>query len=191
MFVEAAWSSATHQRVSVLAQAKRLALFPARHTKLVALDILSGTEQWRSNIRNVWGTLALTETTAYYLNQHDQLDAFDLDTGALRWSTKLSGIQGWVHADQTSVVVGLWRNYTPLTCLEAETGEVRWTQRTGPAAVQRTAIYAPLQAVVLVQGTTVSWRSLRDGRELLVLTLADLLLEPQDRLPQGVFGHEE
>jgi len=188
LFVEAAWSSAAHQRVSALAQAKQLVVFPARHTKLIALDILTGQEQWRSNVRNVWGQLVLSETTAYYLNQHDQLDAFDLDTGALKWSTKLPGIQGWVHADQTSVIVGAWRNYTPLICLDAETGAVRWTHPIGPVSVQRTAIDAPLQAAVLVQGNSVKWYSLHDGHERHALTLEGSPLQPQDSIPQGVFG---
>lgn len=190
--LEPTWVVATHQRVPSMAQSGSLLVCPARWTKLLALDCRTGQEVWRANIQNPWGSLSLSATHAYYLHQHSRLDAFDLHTGTLMWSTNLPGTQGWVHADERSVVVGGWRNYTPLTCLEATTGAVRWTVRLGPEPVLRTAIYSPLQAVAIHQGTKgqINWRSLRDGHELQTLTFDGIQAQVCDDIPKGSFGQE-
>jgi outer membrane protein assembly factor BamB len=173
-----------------MAQAGSLLVCPARATKLLALDYRTGQEVWRANILNPWGSLSLSATHAYYLNQHSRLDAFDLYRGTPVWSTHLPGIQGWVHADEDSVVVGGWRNSTPLTCLEATTGAVRWTVRLGSERVLRTALYSPLQAVAIHQGTEgqIRWLSLHDGQALQTLTLRDSQIQYCDVIPRGEFG---
>ncbi|UBV45123.1 PQQ-like beta-propeller repeat protein (plasmid) [Deinococcus taeanensis] len=175
-----------------MAESGAVIVCPARRTKLIALDRMTGQEYWRANIQNPWGTLALSATHVYFLNQHARLDAFDLHRGARLWSTELPGPSGWLHADERSVVVGGWRNYTPLTCLEAATGEVRWTVHLGSAQVLRTAIYAPLQAVAMHQGMEgqIRWLSLHDGHERLTLSLKELQPDSCDVIPRGVFGQE-
>lgn len=186
--LELLWSTATHQSVPSMAQSGSLLVLPARHSKLVALDLQTGQEQWRADLLSPWGTLAVTEARVYYLNQHSLLQVFELRTGALKWSKELPGIQGWLHADQSAVILGAWRNYTPLTCLEASTGQVRWTSPIGREPVLRTAIYPPLQAVAVQQGTQIRWLSLTDGRELLSLPLDGLQTDFHDAIPSGVFG---
>jgi len=66
--VEPVWSSAPSQIVPSLAQSNSCIVFPARHSKLVALDLLTGQERWQANSLNIWGTLALTNERAYHLN---------------------------------------------------------------------------------------------------------------------------
>lgn len=107
--------------------------------------------------------------------------------GTCVWSTHLPGIQGWVHADERSVVVGGWRNSTPLTCLEATTGAVRWSVRLGVDQVLRTALSSLLQAVAVHQGMEgqIRWLSLRGGQDLQTLTLRDLQTQYCDVIPRG------
>lgn len=190
--LEPTWVVATHQRVPSMGQSGSLLVCPARSTKLLALDCRTGQEVWRTNILSPWGVLSLSATHAYYLNQHSRLDAFDLHSGAHAWSTHLPGTQGWVHADEHSVVVGGWRNATPLTCLEATTGAVRWTVRLGAEQVLRTALYSPLQAVAVHQGTEgqIRWLSLCDGQDLQTLTLRDIQTRYCDVIPRGDFGQQ-
>ncbi|MBB5362457.1 hypothetical protein HNQ08_001552 [Deinococcus humi] len=190
--LEPLWSMVTHQTVPSMAQCGGLLVCPARHSKLIALDFTTGHERWRANVLSPWGNLALSATHAYYLNQYSRLDAFDLRSGTQAWSTELPGTFGWLHADEHSVVAGAWRNYAPLTCLEASTGQRRWTVPLGRERVWRTAIYAPLQAVAVLQETEgrIRWFSLHGRAELQALTLGGLRAESIDFIPTGVFGQE-
>ena len=118
------------------------------------LSSKNGEELWRANILNPWGWLALNETTVFYLNQFDVLEAFNLSTGEKLWSRKLGDYFGWLHAGNNYLIVGGWRDYTDLHCLDTATGEICWTFPAKNRKVIRTFISASQSSAGIAFGDT-------------------------------------
>ena len=148
------WRVKTHHSADRVACSAKRVFAAARHSKLVCLNSTTGEELWCANILSPWGRIALNNSTVFYLNQHDFLEAFDVGTGERMWSEKLGGTFGWLHASETHVVVGGWRGYTDLHCLDASTGEVCWTLPTTNRTLNRTFISASQMMVGIAFGDT-------------------------------------
>ncbi len=136
------WRVKTHHSADKVACSTERVFATARRSKLICLNSTTGEELWCADILNPWGWLALNNDAVFYLNQHDFLEAFDVVTGERIWSKKLGGTFGWLHTSETHVVVGGWRGYTDLHCLDASTGETCWTLSTKNRNLNRTFISA-------------------------------------------------
>lgn len=81
-------------------------------------------------MRDTWGWLAADESRSYYLDQSGWLQCFNLHTEQPLWSRVLgetSSAHGYVVPLDNKVLVGGWRGYTRLMCLDSGTGETLWT----------------------------------------------------------------
>ena len=121
------WRRDLHHRPSHRAiLTDKLLITPERSTFLTRLEPASGTPRWSTKILNPWGWLAHDSERVYYLNQHALMQCHALDDGKMRWTAELPGIHGWLVPAGRVVVVGGWRGYTPLSALDAATGELVW-----------------------------------------------------------------
>jgi|GEM_PF-4764587 len=129
------WSFGLHQRPSsrsILTSTHILA--PDRETSLTHLDPATGDTRWTVPIRNPWGWLATACDRVFYLDQRSRVQCHDLATGGCQWTRQLDGIGGWLVAGADLILSGGWRGYTPLVCLDARDGAVRWTHQLGKIA---------------------------------------------------------
>jgi outer membrane protein assembly factor BamB len=177
-------------------------VFPTRQTRLTCLHTQTGAEQWQVKVLSNSPWLAVTEHYVYYLHGYGYalLSAFDIRSGATVWERGLPEWQGWLHAHAHGLLLGGWRAYTDISCVDPNTGDTTWTYSAqwnskGPErALLRTAIYAPLKAVVVVyEDGIVEWYSLADRTLLHSLTLPSLLIDQQvdcpANIPVGDQGH--
>ena len=142
------WNYAAHHGVRVLVVDGDDCFLTARHTRLVALETMTGRERWSYRIDNPWGWIAATDNTVFYLNQHSRLVALDRREGRLRWQRDQPGVNGWLHAAEERVVVGGWRGYTDVFAFEAAGGKEKW--RYAPATpLHSTRIHAGSKTVVI------------------------------------------
>ena len=148
------WHVKIHHSADKVACSSERVFATARHSKLICLNSTTGEELWCANILSPWGRIALNNSTVFYLNQHDFLEAFDVGTGERVWSKKLGGTFGWLHASETHLVVGGWRGYTDLHCLDASTGEVCWTLPTISRTLNRTFISSNQMTIGIAFGDT-------------------------------------
>jgi hypothetical protein len=75
--------------------------------------------------------LAASDTAAFYLNKawDGWLHCVDLEHGTLLWEGRpgdRAGLFGYVAPYGDYVLVGGWRGYTRLHCLDARSGALRW-----------------------------------------------------------------
>lgn len=121
------WRHDLNQRPTIRSiVAPDLLLVQERQTFLTRLDPASGVPLWSAKVQNPFGWLAEDRNHVYYLNQHSVVQCNERRTRAALWSTTLRGTNGWLVAAGPTVLVGGWRGYSPLTALDANTGEVRW-----------------------------------------------------------------
>lgn len=107
----------------------RALLAVERWTRLARLDWTTGSMLWEAKVRNPWGWLASSDTAAFYLNQNEWMQCFDLEHGTPLWEGRPgehAGIFGYVVPYEDYVLVGGWRGYTSLHCLDARSGALRW-----------------------------------------------------------------
>ncbi len=130
MLFRQVWSHNLHQKASFGGTffSPSLILTTGRTSRLMRLDSETGLPLWEAKIRDSWGWLAANDTLALYLNQHKFLQCFALDTGVPIWERSLVGgnVFGYVVAQRRYLVTGGWRGYTPIHCLDAETGTLLW-----------------------------------------------------------------
>jgi len=104
-------------------------LVQERMTRLTRLDADTGEAMWGARVDNSWGWLRTSASKVFYLNQHTLLQCFDLSTGTPLWNLELGGpleTFGNVVPIGDRVVVGGWRAYTRVQCLDARAGERLW-----------------------------------------------------------------
>jgi outer membrane protein assembly factor BamB len=101
-------------------------LVQERKTHLTRLDPDSGTAIWEARVVTPWGWLRASGSRVFYLNQHRLMQCFNLETGLSLWDRDLGGIQGNVVPVDDLLLVGGWRDYTPVQCLDAGSGERLW-----------------------------------------------------------------
>ncbi len=130
MHLQLAWARNLHQRPNpetILSAPIVLTL--ERENRLVRLDPTTGSAIWEVQVRNSWGWLDRDERRVFYLNQHDWVQCLDHSDGGALWERSLGdgqGVYGYVVALGDRLLVGGWRGYTRLHCLDAQTGEVVW-----------------------------------------------------------------
>ena len=124
------WSHNLHQQPGFASTfiSPSLILTTERRSRLTRLDPETGTPVWEAKIGNPWGWLTATDTAAFYLNHHTLLQCFAADTGKLAWETSLTGWNyfGQPVARGRYLLVGGWRGYAPVHCLDTETGRLLW-----------------------------------------------------------------
>ncbi len=131
MDIQRLWSHDLHQRPTpwTVILSRRALLAVERWTRLSRLDGATGGLLWEAKVRNPWGWLTSSDKAIFYLNQNEWLQCFDLAHGALLWEGRPGGqvgIFGHVVAYDDYVLVGGWRGYTRLHCLDAQSGALRW-----------------------------------------------------------------
>jgi outer membrane protein assembly factor BamB len=125
------WTRDVHQRVSNTTNTMAVTDFgiivPERHSRLVRLNKENGQVVWEAHIMNPWGWLAVTDTCVAYLNQHRFLQCFNTETGKILWEHNLADtFNGYLAANDRYLILGGWRGYTKLTCLEINSGAMLW-----------------------------------------------------------------
>ncbi|WP_412026811.1 PQQ-binding-like beta-propeller repeat protein [Deinococcus yunweiensis] len=183
------WSYATYSGVSTLDGSDTLLIVPVRGSQLAALDPRTGEERWRH--RDVWRGLnqhRLIPNRVVFLDGYDRLVTLDANTGEELWTVPTVSMTGWLHATPDVLVMGAWRDYTPLQAFDARSGGLRWMEAL-PHPARRTAWYAPLDALMTVMDDRVQCRALTDGRVVAELALPGLLATPMpDWQFSGPFG---
>jgi len=129
--IQQLWSHDLHQHPTPwsVALSGRALLATERWTRLTRLDPVTGRVLWEAKIRDPWGWLASSDQAAFYLDQHGWLQYFDLEHGTLLWEGHPgghAGLFGYVVPYDDYVLVGGWRGYTRLHCLDARSGALRW-----------------------------------------------------------------
>jgi outer membrane protein assembly factor BamB len=124
------WSHDLHQRPPWDALlATRPLVTVERRNRLVRLDPDTGAMLWEVRVGGPWGWLAGTPKLVGYLCERRWLSCVDVANGALRWERPLGeegAIYGRLVATDEYLLVGGWRGYTPLHCLDSHTGAERW-----------------------------------------------------------------
>jgi hypothetical protein len=130
MLFQQIWSHTLHQQPGLGSTffSPPHILTAERTSRLVRLDPETGSLLWEAKIRNAWGWLTATDTLAFYLNQFTLLQCFAANTGGLVWERSLTDWNyfGYLVAAEKYLLVGGWRGYTPLHCLDAQTGNPLW-----------------------------------------------------------------
>jgi len=129
--VQLLWSHDLHQRPTpwTVTLSGHTLLAVERWTRLTRLDGATGSVLWEAKVRNPWGWLAASDNAAFYLNQNEWLQCVDLEHGTLLWEGRPgdhAGLFGYVVPYEDYVLVGGWRGYTRLHCLDARSGVLRW-----------------------------------------------------------------
>jgi hypothetical protein len=165
------WSRQLHQLPNSRSIVSRdLLLIPERNTKLVRVAPETGKTIWEADVQNTWGWLAHNARCAYWLNQHSELQCHELATGRRLWMRSLDGPAGatfgFLVANDRAVLVGGWRGYTDLLCLDAESGADKWSL---PAKSQPISMPVPTAtgfAIARLDAPTLALVDIDDGREL-------------------------
>jgi hypothetical protein len=124
------WSHNLHQRPqwdSILAPG--LIVTMERGNRLVRVDPVTGALLWEMRVGSAGGWLAATTTAIGYLSQHRQFLCVDVTSGAILWERQLGDhrdFYGRLVATDEYLLVGAWRGYTPLHCIDTQTGIERW-----------------------------------------------------------------
>jgi hypothetical protein len=101
--------------------------------------------------------MSVTRSHVFYLNQHEKLVALAADTGTEAWSRHLGdlqaglmgGIYGWLHAVGDTIIVGGWRGYQDIFCLNAYDGTVRWSYPAKGEGLFGTYLYPEMGSVMI------------------------------------------
>ncbi|MBB6018525.1 PQQ-binding-like beta-propeller repeat protein [Deinococcus radiopugnans] len=183
------WSYPAYHSVHTLESSAAQLVVPVRNTQLVALNPVTGQERWRRRHAQVrWNEMQLTPGRGSFMNGTDRLVTLDADTGEVQWSAVTLPWSGWLCGTADVLVTGEWRHSTPLQAFDTATGEQRWIKRL-PHPPRRTALYAPLNALMSVMDDRVMFHSLADGAMIAELALPGLLDRPMpDRQLKGAFG---
>ncbi|MGZ0189858.1 MAG: outer membrane protein assembly factor BamB family protein [Alphaproteobacteria bacterium] len=87
--LESIWTYSTSQQVNTLLVDENDCFFPAKRTRLIALDVVNGRQRWSARVENGHGWIASTKKFVFYLCQHSKLIAFDRSNGKEAWSREL------------------------------------------------------------------------------------------------------
>jgi hypothetical protein len=174
--LDTVWKYQAHQRIQVATFQNSYCFAAVRRTRIVCLDIVSGLEMWSAKVENPWGWIAVTKSHVFYLNQHEKLIALSINDGSEIWSRHLSEYQegdmpvyfGWLHAFGDSIIVGGWRGYQDILCLNAADGTLRWSFPAKGKKIFGTYLYPEMGAVLIASREDFAqWRSLPDGSKKL------------------------
>jgi outer membrane protein assembly factor BamB len=175
------WERQLHQRGSAraFAVAEDCVVVHERHTRLVGLNRHDGSVRWDIPIGTWPRGLIITGDRCLALAQDsDQLSCVELATGSTVWRAGLRPYSGHVVATAETVIVGGWRDYTPMAAFNLEDGQPLWlTQR-------RTDTVLPLPwggGVLLGSGTKAWLIDPRNGRELNSWRLPEPLTDTDNR----------
>lgn len=96
-----------------------------RHTWLACLNASTGQVCWRVPVGTPWGNLAYT--SQWIVHCGTTIQCFDRVQGTCAWTHHLTDrYPGYLVANSNSVLIGGWRGYMPLQCLDIATGTVQW-----------------------------------------------------------------
>jgi outer membrane protein assembly factor BamB len=154
------WRYQTHHWPGVFLVDANQCFITARKTRLICLDLSSGTEVWSVTVKNPWGWLAVTPSRVFYLNQHSLLVAHSRKDGQILWSRTLRGINGLLHANEDAVIVGGWRGYTDILCLDPDSGEERWRCAASRKQIHSTRIYRESHTLLVAESEAEAQRLL-------------------------------
>ena len=175
MIATTVWERRLHQQGSlttVAVTADRVVLHE-RGTRLVCLDRRDGSVRWDVPVGTYPRAVVAAGDRCLVLPQDkDGLFCFDLETGAVVWQAGLRPFSGHVVVAGETVVVGGWRDYSPVGALDLADGRLLWR------TPRRVATERPLPwggAVLLASGPEVWLVDPRDGRELTRLRLPEPL----------------
>jgi outer membrane protein assembly factor BamB len=166
MFEHTVWERNLHQagRTAGLAATAEHIVVHERHTRLVGLDPLDGSQRWDIPC-GTWprATVIVGERCLVIPQTPARLSCLDVRTGELLWSAQLAQFTGHLAATRDTVLVGGWRGYTPLIAFDIQTGSVLWHSS------KRVEITAPvvLEAGILIgepHGGEIRLIDPRDGR---------------------------
>lgn len=125
------WSAALGARAPdpVIAGAQ---VFAATGTQLVALELATGAEQWRTAVVDARGPVALRdeEGPLVIVRARDQVRAFSPRDGRERWHFEAGGGVGPLSVSDDGLVLGARLNYDRAGhafALDARTGALRWS----------------------------------------------------------------
>lgn len=124
------WSHELHQRPhwsSILRP--NMLVTVERRNYLTKLDSANGTTTWTTQVGGPHGWLTATSKAIGYLCQHRLLQSIDPNDGKLLWQKELGRereIYGRLTVANDYFLVGGWRGYTPLYCLDSNTGIELW-----------------------------------------------------------------
>jgi hypothetical protein len=122
---EISWERPLHQagQASGVAVGDGVLVAHERHTRLVRLDLETGSPQWDVRAGTWPRSIVLAGQRCLVIPQDtDRLLCFDLATGDLLWHHDLRPFTGGLSVDGDFVHVGGWRGYTPVRTVELATG---------------------------------------------------------------------
>ena len=124
------WKRDIHQRPPDFMAATDYGIIVAeRHSRLVHVNKKHGYAIWHAQVNNQWGWLAVTDTCVAYLNPGLFLQCFNLETGETLWQRALARhAYGHLAAKDRYLIVGGWREYTRVTCLEITSCKRLWVK---------------------------------------------------------------
>lgn len=146
------WTRDLHQRTQRAISLTNFGIIvPERHSRLVRLNEVNGQALWEARINSPWGWLTATDSRVVYLNQHSFLQCFDFATGQTLWEYDLPNpFNGYVAAKGRYLIVGGWRDYSPVTCLDIDSGATLWVN---PVRQYYAPPLLSSQGIVLASGT--------------------------------------
>ncbi|MBU2665039.1 PQQ-like beta-propeller repeat protein [Actinoplanes bogorensis] len=123
--MEVLWSRSLHMRPSssTLAATAEAVVVAERRSRLVRLDLRTGEPLWEQRVEDCYGSTVLTADTCLHLSQTGVLHCFDLSSGNRLWSTPQPWDRRDLSVSGTTILVGGWRGYHPLTRLSRAGGE--------------------------------------------------------------------
>jgi hypothetical protein len=148
------WSYRTHHWPDVFLADADQCFVTARKTRLVCLDLFSGTEVWSAKVKSPWaswGWLAVTPSRVFHLTQHSTLVSYSRKDGQVLWSCTLRGFYGWLHANENTVIVGGWRGYTDVLCLDPSSGEEKWRYAALKKQIHSTRIHHETHTLLVAE----------------------------------------
>jgi len=146
--------------------------------RVVAIDLATGRDRWRSRVRSV-GYLAADAARVYCLApagpRRITLRALDASRGTVRWS-RSHRRDGLLTAPCPPVAVRpgrlAWTSGTAVHLLDASTGRPIW-QRTFPGEGAASAAAVAGETLLVASGTALYCLEAASGREMYRITLGD------------------
>ncbi|GAB2919952.1 hypothetical protein GCM10027280_03790 [Micromonospora polyrhachis] len=138
MLGEFRWERQLHQRgvAADVAVAQGRIVVHERRSRLVCLDSRDGTVHWDAPVGD-WprGFVIAGDRCLVLTSGSHQLICLDLVTGTTLWRVSLPVYTGHVTATADTVLVGGWRDYTPLVAFDLYDGRPLWRTSTSVAAM--------------------------------------------------------